>query len=113
MNASRVAWIVANGDPGEINVLHRCSGGSGSSGCINTRHLYLGRDAQNHRDMVEADRTPHGESHPMAVLNEDLVKAIRERRAAGVSASALAAEFEISVRQVYRVVMRENWVRVA
>lgn len=54
--ASRAVWAIAHGDPGEALVLHRCNGGSGSNGCINIRHLYLGDHAQNVQDKIAAGR---------------------------------------------------------
>jgi hypothetical protein len=55
MNASRAVWWIANGDPGNLNVLHRC----GDDDCLNIRHLYLGTIADNSIDTVLMDRAPN------------------------------------------------------
>lgn len=73
--ASRVAWILVHGDPGELCVLHECD----TPACINVFGcLFLGTNADNTRDMVakgrnatgarngahtKPDRVPRGERH--------------------------------------------------
>lgn len=63
MQAARVVWMIAHGDPGELHVLHTCNGGSGSHGCINVRHLYLDTHQRNMQDKLEAERQARGEGH--------------------------------------------------
>lgn len=113
MNASRVAWTVAYGDPGNLHVLHLCNGGSGANGCINPRHLYLDTNTRNRQDMVAANRSHHGETHHNAILTEDAVRQIRDQHAAlGMSYAALGRQFGVTESQIRRVVRRRNWVRV-
>jgi hypothetical protein len=114
MNASRAAWIVAHGDPGELHVLHTCNGGSGDTGCVNPQHLYLDTNAQNRIDMVRSHRSHHGEAHHRAKLNEAAVKEIRDRWDGGEgNKTALAREYRVSTATIYRVVTRQLWRRVA
>jgi len=113
MNAARAVWIIAEGDPGDRYVLHSCNEGSGSHGCINRRHLYLGDHDQNMRDRNEAGHIPIGrtdqvgEDNGNATLTEESVREIRSRYVRGArrehpgSAWALAAEFRVTRSAIY------------
>lgn len=117
MKAARAVWIVANGDPGDRWVLHRCNGGSGDHGCINIRHLYLGSPQQNAIDRETAGRGARlaGPAHPNAKLTVEEVREIRRRYTPGRraphdgSAAVLAAEFGITVRYLRRVASGQRW----
>ena len=50
--ASRVAWTLTFGDPGDLGVLHRCD----NPPCCNPAHLFLGTQLDNSRDMVAKGR---------------------------------------------------------
>lgn len=111
MAAARAVWIIADGDPGDAWVLHRCNGGSGSHGCINRRHLYLGDAAQNHEDMDDAGNRALGEDHGNALLTNEQAAEIRRRYVRGTgpynrgNAVDLAEEFGVH-RSVITAVAR-------
>ncbi|MBK3592441.1 MULTISPECIES: HNH endonuclease [Streptomyces] len=116
MNASRVVWILANGDPGSLHVLHRCHNGQ----CLNIKHLYLGDHDRNMQDMAQAGRwdrggrpVVRGEGHGCAVLTEDDVRSIRERADGGASMASLGREYGVHWRTVDKVVKRETWAHVS
>jgi hypothetical protein len=94
MLASRAVWILAHGDPGDRHVLHTCH--RGQEGCINIRHLYLGDNDQNIRDMVAAGRSTRGERSAQHKLTRRQVQEIRRLMAAGVPQRAIAREFGVS-----------------
>lgn len=113
MNASRAVWVIAKGDPGEAFVLHNCH--RGDEGCINLRHLYLGDQGRNMRDMHEAGRRREGdragESNGRAVLTgKDAAEIRRRYLAGGVRQVDLAEEFGVSQNTVSMIVRREHWV---
>lgn len=63
---------------------------------------------------------PRGEKHGMSVLNEDIVRRIREEHAKGEIGYARIALLvkavfgvQISTAQVHRVVSRKCWAHVA
>lgn len=114
MNASRAVWIVANGDPGELHVLHSCSWGSGAAGCVNIRHLYLGNHGQNMIDMRRAGRAgmlgAKGAAHPATRLTWLQVSEIRRDHRKGSrfpdphSSRALAQKYNVSTVYVWQLV---------
>jgi hypothetical protein len=116
VNASRAVWIIAHGDPGKAFVLHSCH--RGVEGCINIRHLYLGNQAQNGRDMAVGGRrkgivTVRGERAPKAKLTEDAVREIRRRYATGSeSQTTLAKAFGVSQPAIGYVVRGDSWAHV-
>lgn len=57
LQAHRLAWIITNGEPGELDVLHKCN----NPPCCNPSHLYLGTDADNARDRCTTGNQPRGE----------------------------------------------------
>lgn len=112
MFASRAVWIIANGNPGDLQVLHTCNEGSGKSGCINIRHLRTGDAAENMRDKVDADRQIWGETHHKHKLTEDEVREVRRRykpRDPLHGGRALAAEFGVGTSAINAVVHRKSW----
>lgn len=108
MNASRAVWVLAHGDPGEAHVLHTCH--RGDDGCINLRHLKLGDNDQNIRDMIGADRHSRGTRRWSAKLDDATVQKMRDRYAqGGISYAALGALFSVSESTAHRVVSRAGW----
>jgi DNA invertase Pin-like site-specific DNA recombinase len=65
-------------------------------------------------DAVRKGRTSHaarnvGEKHPNAVLNLEKVRDIRTQYAHGSTLSELAAIFQVSVQQIFRIVNNQSW----
>lgn len=115
VEGARLVWMLAEGDPGDRDVLHTCNGGSGDHGCINRRHLRLGDAADNAADRAAAGRTVRGVQHWNAVLNESQVVDVRQRYVRGTgpynrgNTAALAAEFGVSQSAIRRAVRRKTW----
>lgn len=116
-DAHRAVWIRKYGDPGSAYVLHSCSDGSSSFGCINPRHLRLGTVRENALDRTSAKRFV-GETHGAAKLTEDNVRSIRARHILGAhyphegSTRKLAEEFGISERNLMHIVRRYSWKHI-
>lgn len=80
IEAHRVAWLLTKGPiPIGQCVLHDCPNGDDIL-CCNPRHLWLGTQVDNMRDMVRKGRARHGERHAHAKLTASLVASIRNDR---------------------------------
>lgn len=116
INAARAVWILAEGDPGDLSVLHTCH--RGEEGCISRAHLYLGDQARNMADMVAAGRASNGsrgEGFPLHKLTRGQVAEIRARYVKGArypdpgSARAVAEAFGIHRDYVPELARGKRW----
>lgn len=107
MTASRAVWVLANGDPRDLHVLHTC--GMGREGCIRLSHLYLGTNSDNGRDASRDGAMARGTRHYQARLTELDVLEIRRLRGLGQSRSAVATAFAVSVRTVRDIEQHRSW----
>lgn len=109
MNASRAAWIIVHGDPGDLNVNHTCH--RGMEGCVNVRHMYVGTQRQNLEDMDTAGRRVNaqlgGSEHWNSKLTEEQVAEIRSRYTGrgGITQTALAQEYGLTQASVSQIVL--------
>lgn len=110
MTAPRAAWMIRHGDPGDAHVLHKCH--RGDEGCASAGHLYLGDHDQNMTDMVEADRSTHGERHGHNRLSEGDVRDIIRRARSGENQRAIAEEYGIDPSHVSKLKHGHRWWRV-
>jgi hypothetical protein len=113
VKAHRWCWIITNGDPGSLHVLHRCD----NPPCVNPNHLFLGDHQDNMQDRNEKGRTTrgrpvaHGNASGARKVDLEQVREIRRRYAAGGSTQAsLGTEFGISQTEVGRIVRRDRWL---
>lgn len=121
------AWIITHGDPGKLEVCHRCD----NRKCLRPTHLFLGTHRENMQDAQRKGRLAAGDRsgprlHPerfehnrgsgnhWAVLNDDKVREIRRRFAAGgVTKRALGTEFGVSAMMIGDIIRRKYWKHVA
>jgi hypothetical protein len=134
----RIAWTLANGQiPHDgsahgICVCHRCD----NRACVNPAHLFLGDHETNMRDMKSKGRhgtitkpgrlacgdkhysrthpeKVRGEANNRSKLTNAIVIAIRTRYAAGgITKTALAVEFGISITHVCDIIRRKTWCHI-
>lgn len=126
--ASRLAWMLTYGDPGNLNVLHACD----NPRCCNPTHLFLGTHQDNMQDMVAKGRhprnkagyLPHGDQHHShlrpevvargehngsSVLTAGQVMDIRRKYTQGMSSRRLANEYGVVKSNILFIVHRKTW----
>jgi hypothetical protein len=86
-------------------VRHKCDVRS----CVRPSHLILGTHADNSADCVSRGRHAHGERTPIAVLNEEKVRAIR---ASSEGVFKLAERYGVSPTTISSVRNRQTWKHV-
>lgn len=113
--ATHVAWYLESGDwPTELgmNVCHSCDNPS----CVNPRHLWLGTQKDNGRDMSVKGRAPHvpniGESNGSARLTEPAVREIRRLAEGGATYTELARRYGVTRTAISSAVRRITWRHV-
>lgn len=95
--AHRVAYELLVGPiPDGLLVRHTCD----NPPCVNPRHLMLGTDLDNMRDMYARGRAPNrrGEAHPRAKLTPD---AVRDIRRSTEPVAVLAGRYGVSAGAVW------------
>jgi hypothetical protein len=106
----RLAFTLWRGPiPQGLNVLHSCD----TPPCFNPAHLFPGTDAVNSADMVKKNRQAKGEGLPQSKLTAAAVLRIRTRYAAGgITMTALAREFGISLGTIQDVLKGHRYAHV-
>lgn len=110
IRAHRFSWEIVNGPiPSGIDVLHSCD----NTVCCNPRHLFLGTNLDNVRDMHAKNRHSHGEKHGQAKLTDERVRNMRALRAERrYSYQRLADLFSVSLNCAWGVCNRTRWKHV-
>jgi hypothetical protein len=108
--AHRYAWTQAYGDiPAGAQLNHRCH----NRACVNPAHIYIGTQAQNMRDMVDAGRSVgrkrKGEENQASKLKENDVRVIR---ASQLSCVAIARAFDVSPSLISAIRLNKIWKHV-
>lgn len=112
--AHRVSWELALGPvPDGLWVLHRCD----NRRCVRPDHLFLGDVLINTRDMDAKGRrikaTGRGVAAANAKLNDDKVRDMRARHAAGETYSSIARLYGVTPSAAQKVIDRKRWAHVA
>jgi hypothetical protein len=108
--AHRYSWHLHCGEiPAGALVCHKCD----NPACVNPKHLFLGSNTDNVRDMhrkgrwIPGQQNPaRGATHPLAKLTEDIVLGIRSDKRAQ---RAIAKEFGVSQTLVWRIKAMKTW----
>lgn len=118
----RFAWALANGDAGDLCVLHKCDNAS----CVRLSHLFLGTVPDNNADMYAkgrgatselrskriAETVPRGTEHTFAKLTPALVRKIRRMSASGIMQKTIAESVGVSRQSVWDVRNNKTWRHV-
>lgn len=109
ISSHRLSWIIHYGEiPNDMHVLHKCD----NPKCVNPKHLFLGTNIDNVRDMKQKGRTRKGENHWNSKLTEKDVMEIKTSYIPwnrNYSLSALAKRFGVDVGTIHAIVIGRNW----
>lgn len=109
--AHRVSWRIALGEPGELQVLHKCD----NPPCVRPDHLFLGTHQENMDDKVAKDRQTHigaptGAENGMAKLTGPCVEEIRAKYSDGLATQKeLGRQFGVSRTTISLIVNNKRW----
>jgi hypothetical protein len=112
-NAHRILWVILHGDiPEKMLVCHHCD----NRACCNPKHLFLGTDGDNMRDMVNKGRQylPRctGSKHGRSKLTEETVVEIRKLYVNGISQQKLATIYNVTQTAISCVCLYKTWRHV-
>lgn len=94
--------------PEDLIVRHICD----QRNCINPDHLILGTHQDNANDKVERNRQTKGVNQKNAILNDEIVKQIKQRALTERSNRILAKEFNISYSTIEKIKAGTRWKHV-
>ena len=109
VSAHRFSYELHTGEiPQGLFVLHKCDNPS----CVNPDHLFLGTHQDNMNDMVNKDRSDHGEKVNTAKLSEMKVREIVKRFKDGLRNVDIAREYGVTRQNVRSIRLGRTWKRV-
>jgi len=115
LSAHRVAVELTGREipPGKI-VMHTCD----TRACVRHTHLVVGTTSENLRDCIAkgrwgTGRVLRGTQQGTSKLDDEKVREIRRRAAAGSSLLSLAQEYHVSWPTIKDAVSRKTWRHVA
>lgn len=107
--AHRYSWKLHHGEiPEGYYILHTCD----NKRCINPKHLFLGTQFDNMKDMVSKNRhsPQHGSTNRAAKLTESQVTEIRKIYPTGsYTQHQLADMYSMSVNTIQNILYRKWW----
>lgn len=111
--AHRIGWERASGPvPDGKCVLHRCD----NPACVRAEHLFLGSKKDNSLDMIRKRRgwqpKLNGERCHQSRLTAEKVVLVRQKFASGVTQTAIAKEFGVTIQAINQVVKGRTWRHV-
>jgi hypothetical protein len=116
----RISYELFKGEiPKGLVVRHKCD----NPPCVNPDHLELGTHKDNQYDAIERGRHvatmkyedvnwARGERQGSAKFTEDDIRAIREKRAKGMSTRALGEEYGVRDSHISMITLRQIWKHV-
>ena len=108
--AHRASWMIHVGEiPDGMQVLHDCD----NPACVKPEHLWLGTNRQNMDDKIAKDRQRRGSDMTTAVLNETIVREMRNNYTGRYGEqAALAKKHGVKISTIGAALSGANWRHV-
>jgi len=108
--ASRVSYSLTFGDiPNGLSVCHICDNPS----CVNPKHLFLGTQTENMKDMFLKGRNTRGERVPQSKLNSEQILEVRRLYAeGGLRQLDIANLFNVSRTLISQITGGRTWKHI-
>lgn len=118
ISAHVASWIMHRGPvPKGLCVLHDCPGGDRTD-CVNPKHLWIGTNGDNSKDMAKKRRSAIGERNGQSKLTAIQVSEIRKRYVKGNrtafkgNSHLLASEFGVTISAINQIARKVSWKHV-
>lgn len=111
ISAHRFSYIITNGDiPRGLLVCHSCD----NPKCCNPKHLFIGTQTDNMRDMVFKGRSGNnsGTRNGRAILDEGKVKDIKKLIANKKTDVEIACIYAVASSTIWQIRRGNNWKNV-
>ena len=110
IRAHRIAWFLAYGKiPEGLCVLHKCD----NTSCVNPKHLFLGSDRDNNKDMINKQRNAYGEKNGGSKLTEnqvlDILNIVKSNGRHRNLATNLSKIYKIDSHTIRNIITGRNW----
>lgn len=106
--AHRLAWKLINGDPGELEVAHKCD----NRICVNPSHLFLATHQENMADCVSKGRHTFGEKNKRSKLTPAQVLEIRANPPKHGEMKKLAEKYGVRANHISRILSGAFWKHI-
>lgn len=107
--AHRLSWLIANGDPGALCILHRCD----NPACVRPEHLFVGSKLDNMQDKMAKGRgyipDHKGEECYQAKLTDVTALEALRLYAEGSTLTELGERYGVTIQAIYALVRRKTW----